>query len=161
MALVVESADHAAKRRHKPLATIAGFGSSCSAMQPNVPEISGRSIALAIRAALKDSGLKPADIDAVIAQATAIREVLGDVPVTTFSGGMGNIGCTAGQVNVALACKMMAEGCIPPIRNCDEIDPRCPIKVVTGSPLSKTVNTVLVLSEAISGQTAAMVLRKA
>ena len=169
-ALIVESADHAARRGHQPLAVVAGFGSSCAATPTNVPETSGQAIRLAIRAALRDAGLQPADIDVVaaqgfavpgqdIAEATAIRETLGDVLVTSFAGGMGNIGAAQGLVATALACRMIAAGCVPPICNCEELDPHCPINAVRRQPLQRQVRTVLVLSAAISAQAAALIVR--
>jgi 3-oxoacyl-[acyl-carrier-protein] synthase II len=169
-ALIMETVDNAARRGQKPLALVAGFGSSCAATTANVPETSGQAIRLAIRAALRDAKLKPADIDVVVAQgsgtigqdiaeATAIRETVGNVPVTAFSGGMGNIGAAQGIVGAAVACRMIAASCVPPIRNCEELDPRCPINAVRGRTVERRVGTVLVLSAAISGQAAALILR--
>ncbi|MBN2582496.1 MAG: hypothetical protein JXL80_05465 [Planctomycetes bacterium] len=170
--VVLESADHAAARDGKVRAMIAGFGSSCAACLPNESEADGRGMALAIKAALRDAGMKPADIDVVVArgsaipgedvaEATAIKAALGDVPVTTFAGGMGNVGCPSGPIGVAMALEMFDRGCVPPIRNCDQLDPACPIAAVTGKPLAKTIDTAIVLSSAVSGQTAAMIIRKA
>jgi len=169
--LVIESADHAAGRGRSPRAIVAGFGSSCATSLPNVSELSGRGIALAIKAALRDAGLEGDDIDAVVArgaaipgedlaEAKAIREMLGDVPVTAFSGGMGNVGAAGGAVGAAMAVEMMDRGCVPPIRNCDNLDPACPINAVTDGPLQRPLSTVIVLSSAVSGQTAALILRK-
>ena len=95
-----------------------------------------------------------------LAEAKAIREMLGDVPVTAFSGGMGNVGAAQGPVGAAMAVEMMDRGCVPPIRNCDNLDPACPINAVTDGPLQKPLSTVIVLSSAVGGQTAALIVRK-
>ncbi|NIA22436.1 MAG: beta-ketoacyl-[acyl-carrier-protein] synthase family protein [Anaerolineaceae bacterium] len=170
--LVIESAEHAADRGRSPRAVVAGFGSSCATSLPNVSELSGRGIALAIKAALRDAGLEGDDIDAVVArgaavpeedvaEATAIRKMLGgDVPVTSFSGGMGNVGAAQGPVGAAMAVEMMDRGCVPPICNCDDLDPACPINAVTDGPLEKPLSTVIVLSSTVGGQTAALIVRK-
>ena len=169
--LVVEAAEHQVAGGRKARARIKGFGSACATTRPNVPEVSGAAIARAMRAALRDAGLNPGDIDAVVAhgaavpsqdvaEAAAIRTVLGDVPVTCFAGGMGNVGAGHGPVDLALACEMLAAGCVPPVRNCERVDPACPIRVVTGRPLEKPLARVMVLSAAIAAQCAAMIIEK-
>jgi len=96
-----------------------------------------------------------------LAEACAVARVLGeDVPVTTFAGGMGNVGSPHGPISVAMALEMMARDSVPPIRNCDRLDPACRIAAVRGKAVEKTVNTVMVLSSAVGGQTAAMIIRK-
>ena len=96
-----------------------------------------------------------------VAEATAIRKMLGgDVPVTSFSGGMGNVGAAQGPVGAAMAVEMMDRGCVPPICNCDDLDPACPINAVTDGPLEKPLSTVIVLSSTVGGQTAALIVRK-
>ena len=169
--VIVEAADHAAARCVAPKARVAGFASACATTPPNVPETSGAAIARTIRAALNDAACRPADIDAVIAhgvavpgqdvaEAAAIREVLGDVPVTSFAGGMGNVGVAHGPVDVALACEMLARDTVPPIRNCETLDGRCPISAVMGACLEKPLRRVVVLSSAIAAQAGALVLEK-
>lgn len=169
--LVIETAEHAASRGETPKARIAGFASACAATKPNVPEVSGAAIARAIRAALKDAECRAADIDAVVAhgvavpdqdvaEAAAISQVLGDVPVTSFTGGMGNVGVAHGPIDIALACEMLARDRVPPVCNCDTLDSRCPINAVMGSCLDKPLQRVMVLSSAIAAQAGAMVLEK-
>jgi len=170
--LVLEAAEHAAAGGRKARARVVGFASSCATTRPNEPETSGAAIARAMKAALRDAGLAASDIDVVVAhgsavrgqdvaEATAIRSVLGDVPVTCFSGGMGNIGASHGPVDVALACEMLAADRVPPVRNCSAVDPACPVRVVTGQPLEKSLRRVMVLSDAIAAQCAAVILEKA
>jgi len=136
-----------------------------------VPETSGAAIARAIRGALNDAGCAPGDVDAVVAhgaavprqdaaEAAAIHDVLGDVPVTSFAGGMGNVGAAHGSVDVALACEMLARDTVPPIRNCESLDARCPINAVMGAPLARPLGRVVVLSSAIAAQAGALVLEK-
>ncbi|NLX57839.1 MAG: beta-ketoacyl-[acyl-carrier-protein] synthase family protein [Phycisphaerae bacterium] len=170
--VVLESADHAAARGVKVRGVVAGFGCSCATSLPNESETEGRGMAAAMTASLRDAGLSPRDIDAVVArgsavpgedlaEACAVARVLGeDVPVTTFAGGMGNVGSPHGPISVAMALEMMARDSVPPIRNCDRLDPACRIAAVRGKAVEKTVNTVMVLSSAVGGQTAAMIIRK-
>ena len=170
--LVIEAAEHQAAGGRLARACLAGFGSACATTRPNEPEVSGAAIARAMRAALRDADLQAGDIDAVVAhgtavpgqdvaEAAAIRAVLGDVAVTCFAGGMGNLGAGHGPVDLALACEMLAAGRVPPVRNCRRIDPACPIRVVTGEPLEKRVDRVMVLSAAIAAQCAVMIIEKA
>lgn len=169
--LLLESADHAATRDAPVKARMAGFASACATTRPNVPETSGAAIARAMRAALRDAGCQAGDIDVVVAhggavpkqdvaEATAIADVLGDVPVTCFAGGMGNVGASHGAIDLALSCEMMAAGCVPPIRNCETIDPECPINAVTGKAIEMSVCRVMVVSSGIAAQCAAIVIEK-
>jgi 3-oxoacyl-[acyl-carrier-protein] synthase II len=169
--LLLESAEHAATRGAAVKARIAGFASACATTLPNVPETSGAAIARAMRAALRDAGCQAGDIDVVVAhgvavpkqdvaEAAAIADVLGDVPVTCFAGGMGNVGASHGVIDLALSCEMMAAERVSPIRNCETLDPECPINAVTGKPLAKPIRRVMIVSAGIAAQCAAIVIEK-
>ncbi len=172
-ALIIESAEHAAGRGAKVQARVLGFGSSCAQTPVNVAEESGAAIDRAIRFALRDAGLQAADIDAVItpgmgcadqeaAEAAGIAKALGsEVPVTSSSGGMGNVGAAQGPVDVALACRMLEAGVVPAVTNCETLRPGCPINVIRGQAVERPLRHVVVISAIVAGQAAAMVLGKA
>ncbi len=170
-AMLLEPADLATEHGTQAKARLLGFGSACATTLPNEVETSGASIARAMRFALRDAGIGPEDIDLVVAhgmavpdqdvaEARAVAEVLDDTPVTCFTGGMGNIGSAGGAVDVALACRILGEGRVPPIRNCDRLDPRCPIQAVTGEAVERSVETIMVISSGIASQSGALVMQK-
>ncbi|MGH9519568.1 MAG: beta-ketoacyl-[acyl-carrier-protein] synthase family protein, partial [Terriglobales bacterium] len=69
-ALVLESAAHARRRGARPLARLAGYGSSLDAFGLTKCHPQGRGAALAMRAALADAGLAPGDVDYLNAHGT-------------------------------------------------------------------------------------------
>ena len=89
VALVVESADAAQRRRARPMARVTGWGQSCDGYHPAMPHSEGRGLADAMRCALRDAQTTPCDVDHVNAHGTgtqagdraearALRSVFGD-----------------------------------------------------------------------------------
>src|SRR5438445_11405422 len=74
--LVLESLDHAMDRGAEVYAEIRGFAMTNDAHDMLAPLPSGEQAALAIRLALTDAGVEPADVDYVNAHASATQ--LGD-----------------------------------------------------------------------------------
>ena len=70
-ALCLESADHARARGARPLAVLAGCGASADAWHPAAPRPDGAGALRAMRAALRDAGLEPGDVDVVNAHGTS------------------------------------------------------------------------------------------
>ena len=68
-ALVLETASHARRRGARPLAELAGYGHSVDAVHLSRPELAGQ--LRAMRAALADAQLNPADVGYVNAHGTA------------------------------------------------------------------------------------------
>ncbi|WP_282597114.1 beta-ketoacyl synthase N-terminal-like domain-containing protein, partial [Salmonella enterica] len=69
-AILLESAESAAARGAEVMAELAGFGAASDAHHPTNPHPEGRGAAAAVREALADAGLDPADIDHINAHAT-------------------------------------------------------------------------------------------
>ena len=91
-------------------------------------------------------------------EATAIREVLGDVPVTAPKSFFGNSGSSGGAVQMIDSVLALQEGTIPVTLNYSEPDPNCPVRVVHGEALTAEHPTAVVLSQSQLGQAAALVL---
>ena len=110
--------------------------------RPTDKEPTGDAIARAIRAALTAADIEPDDIGHVNAhgnstreddpiEARAIRETLGDVPVTAPKSYFGNLGQGSGMVELVVSLLAMSEGVVPPTLNYETPDPECPVNVVT------------------------------
>ncbi|MDO4575779.1 MAG: beta-ketoacyl synthase N-terminal-like domain-containing protein [Planctomycetia bacterium] len=136
-------------------------------------KFTGDSLRNAVRLAVERSGLKPEDFAFVMAsgnatiqgdaaEARAIREVLGDVPVTAISGATGYAMSGTSAIAIATTALALDKGVIPAVVNCDEVAADCPINVVTGSPreIPADKKAALVLSYNFYGQAAALVLAK-
>ena len=91
----------------------------------------------------------------------AIREVLGDVPVTAPKGNFGNLGAGAGLVELAATLLGLQNGVVPPTRNYQTPDPKCPVNVVRDRPLKGAPATALVLNQSRMGHSVAVILSKA
>ena len=174
--LAIEALDHARGRGATIHAEVVGFGAANSAAAPGKPEPTGRGIALAIRKALGDAGMAPADVQLVCAfgagtadddqtEANGIRAALGDpghdVPVLAIKSGLGNNGAGSGALDLIAGIKAMSEGVIPATANCTDPDPACGLKVVAAAPLRQSADVLLATSYAMhGGQCAALVIKK-
>jgi 3-oxoacyl-[acyl-carrier-protein] synthase II len=167
-ALVLESRQHAEARGAKMLARIAGFASAFEACTPG-EKFEGRAIRTAIRQSLRAADLAPADLGHVNAhglstvdhdrtEALAIRELLGDVPVTAPKSFFGNLGAGGGAVELLASVLAMHTGKIPFTLNYETPDPACPINVVRGAAVETRLPTALVLNQTSMGQSVAMVI---
>ena len=167
-AFVVERREHAVARGATVLAKILGSANTCKPRRAGEP-LEGDAIRNAISTALCDAGLEPSDVGHVSAQgnstidddrleARAIRDVLGDVPVTALKSYFGNIGSGGGAVEMVGSVLGLQRGLIPPTLNYEQPDPECPVNVVHGPPAESRRPTALMLSHTRNGQAAAVVL---
>jgi 3-oxoacyl-[acyl-carrier-protein] synthase II len=157
--LVVESADHAARRNARVRAAIRGYASRAAgdrpAYDPFNPAFLPEPLVRAIRGALADANVAARDISAIsangsssvfydVVEATAIRDVFGpDVPVHSIKAGLGQTGAVTPALQAIAAVLTVEHGLIPPTPNVDEIDPRCPLAIVRGEPLARPVDNML------------------
>ena len=173
-AFVLESFEHAQERGAKILAEVMGYGSSSDAKHIVQPDAQGQ--VRAVRSALHSAGLEATDIDYVNAHATGTEladvveaESLGQslgahaaiVPVSNTKAQLGHLmGATAG-VEMVATILAMNRGVIPPCRNLDEPDPRCPLNFVRHEPLQRPIRYALKNSFAFGGTNSVVVLGKA
>jgi 3-oxoacyl-[acyl-carrier-protein] synthase II len=166
--LILETQDHAQARGARVLARICGCAATFEPRRNGQP-CQGTAIRHAILAALTAAGLKPAEIGFVAAhglstvdgdriEAQAIRDTLGDVPVTAPKSYFGYLGAAAGALETALSVLAFQHGLVPPTLNYEHPDPQCPVNVIRGQPLPLRHPTALILSHSPHGQAVALVL---
>lgn len=164
---VLERRDHAVARGVQPLARILGFGRR---YEPSANSYSptGQAIRQAITATLVMAGAAPSDVGHVGAhgmsteiddriEAQAIRDTLGDVPVTAPKSFIGNTGAGGGALELAVTLLGLQRGLIPPTLNYETPDPRCPVNVVTKLKAVKRP-TALTISHRTTGQAVALMI---
>ncbi len=167
-ALVLERREFAEARGAKILARVLGFGRSFESC-PDTRPPTGIATRHSIDQALQSSGLAGSEIghvnahgDATIEhdrmEAQAIRDYLGDVPVTAPKSYFGCLGAGSGAVEMAASVMAVAEGLVPATLNYRHPDPECPVNVIHGEPLRTETRTALVLNQTETGQTAAVVI---
>jgi len=165
--IVLESRQHAEQRGARPIARIAAAASRCE-LSAETLRPTGKAIRRAIRAVLDAAGLEPHQIGHVNAhgnstreddpaEAQAIRDVLGDVPVTAPKSFFGNLGHGSGMVELCVSLLAMERVVVPPTLNYETPDPECPVNVVTDMQATDRA-TFIKLNHNTTGQAAAVVI---
>jgi 3-oxoacyl-[acyl-carrier-protein] synthase II len=172
--LVVEEREHALRRGVQPLAEIAGWGCSAEARPLSTPDPAGRGAALAIRRALADANLEPADVDYVCAHAVALGDVdVGEInaiktvfgrwaratAVSSIKSMIGNPVAGGGPIQLIASVLAIRDGTIPPTINLEDPDPACDLDCTPHHSLRRRVRAVVSNTFAFGGQNAAIVLR--
>ena len=167
-AFVLERREFAEARGAKILARVSGFGRSFESVRDQRP-MPGIGTRNSIQAAIRSSELVAGDIGHVNAhgssmvehdrmEAHAIRDCLGDVPVTALKSYFGCLGAASGAVEMAASVLAVVEGLVPATLNYEHPDPECPVNVIHGQPLRVENRTALLLNQTETGQTAALVI---
>jgi len=167
-ALFMESRASAEARGATILARVLGFAAAFEPRRNGTP-LRGTAIRTAIRRALDAAGLRPGEVGHVNAhgasttlddpvEAQAIRETLGDVPVTAPKSCFGDLGAGGGAVELGASLLALVHGQVPPTLNYEHPDPLCPVNVVRGQPLTGTAPTAVALNHTTQGQAVAVVL---
>ncbi|WP_458414318.1 beta-ketoacyl-ACP synthase II [Schinkia sp. CFF1] len=173
--LVLESLESALARGAKIYAEIVGYGATGDAYHITTPAPGGEGGARAMKAALKDAGLKPEDIDYMNAHGTstdyndkyetmAVKEVFGEyaykMPVSSTKSVTGHLLGAAGAVEAIFSVKAITDGIIPPTMNLETPDPECDLDYVPNKARKQTVNAVLSNSLGFGGHNVSLVFKK-
>jgi 3-oxoacyl-[acyl-carrier-protein] synthase II len=173
--LVLEGLEHARRRGARIYAELIGYGSSCDAYHVTAPEPNGRGAALAMRRALKRSGVSPDDIDYINAHATstevgdvaetlAIKTVFGEraysIPVSSTKSMTGHMTTAAGAVEAAATILAMRNNLIPPTINYETPDPACDLDYVPNQARPATLKTTLSNSFGFGGINSVLIFRQ-
>ncbi|KOX19068.1 beta-ketoacyl-ACP synthase II [Nocardiopsis sp. NRRL B-16309] len=177
--VVLESAEHAARRGARVYAHAAGVGYTNDAYDIVQPDPEGTGQARAISEALADADLRTSDIVHVNAHATstpagdvgetrAIRTALGDadadrVAVTSTKSMTGHLLGGAGAVESIATVLALHEGRIPPTINIQELDPDVAVDIVRDKPRDMPAGDVAAINESFGfgGHNIALVFRRA
>ena len=171
----LESLEHAISRGAEPLAEVAGYGVSSDAFHAVQPDEDGSGAARAMRWAIADAGIQPADIDYINAHGTstpkndavetlAIKSVFGDaaydVPVSSTKSMIGHALGGGGALEAVACVKTIQTGWIHPTINYHTPDPDCDLDYVPNEARQLRVDAALSNSFGFGGQNACVVLRR-
>ncbi|WP_098899439.1 beta-ketoacyl-ACP synthase II [Streptomyces sp. st77] len=147
--VILESAEHAAKRGAKVYCEVLGQGLSADAHHIAQPEPTGRGIAAAMQNLLDSSDLKPSEVVHLNAHATstpqgdiaeikALRKVLGDdldhVAISATKSMTGHLLGGAGGIETVATVLALHHRTAPPTINVDNLDEAVEADVVRGEP---------------------------
>lgn len=174
-ALVLESAEHARRRGVRPLARLAGYGSSLDAYGLTKCHPQGRGAALAMQAALDDAAVSPAQVDYLnahgtgtvlndAAEAAALHQVWGAavnaLPVSSTKSLTGHLLTAASAVEAVLTLLALRESFLPPNLNYQTPDPDCALQVVVRSRPA-AIRCAMSNGFGFGGQNSALILTRA
>ncbi|MBQ9285533.1 MAG: beta-ketoacyl-[Bacteroidaceae bacterium] len=124
--LVIENATSAHRRGATPIAVLEGYGNACDAFHQTASSPNGEGSFLAMKEALEDAGLQPADIDYVNAHGTgtpnndvseshAMMRLFGDKvpPVSSTKSFTGHTTSASGSIEAAICILALQEQFLP------------------------------------------------
>ncbi len=174
--LVVEAEETAKARGARIHAVLSGTGASqswCEDTVGLVPDASGESLADAIHAALRDAGLAPSDIDAVIPfgsgvaaldalEKNALARVFGadlaTKPLVTLAPSIGTTCAGFGAIAVAVACRALSEQRLPARLNTAKADG---LDATAAPSAPRSLRHILIATPSLGGQNSAAVVSRA
>ncbi len=172
--LVLEEYEHAVKRGAKIYAEVAGYGLSGDAYHITAPAEGGEGGLRAMKAAIKDAGLTPNDVDYInahgtstglgdIGELTAVKTLFGDLPVSMSStkSVTGHLLGAAGAVEAIFSALAIRDGIVPPTINLD--DPEDAVgnfDLVPHVAKQRKVDVAISNSFGFGGTNASLVLKK-
>ena len=172
--LIMETAEHAARRGANVLAVVSGYATTDDANHMVQPAPGGSGAARAMTLALEDAGLQPTDIGYLNAHGTstqlnekfeteAIKAAFGDhayrLPISSTKSMTGHLLGAAGGIESVASVRAIQTGLAPPTINLHEPDPECDLDYVPNVAREAKIRTVLSNNLGFGGQNAAMVFR--
>ncbi|MCM0605625.1 MAG: beta-ketoacyl-ACP synthase II [Xanthomonadaceae bacterium] len=176
--LVLENYEHAKKRGAKIYGEITGYGATADAYHLTSPAPGGEGGLRAMKAALKEAGLNPGDIDYVnahatstgtgdIEESTAIHTLMeGNVSklhVSATKSMTGHLLGAAGAIEAIITLLAMRDSVVPPTINLDSIDPdiaKLGLNLTPNKAVKKTIKHAISNSFGFGGTNASLLMSK-
>ncbi len=173
--LVLEELEHAKKRGATIYAEMAGYGASCDAYHITSPAEDGSGAAKAMEFAMKDAGMKPADVDYINAHGTsthmndlfetrAIKLAFGDaayqLKVNSTKSMIGHLLGAAGGVEAVACVKSIMDQYVHVTAGLEQQDPECDLNCMKGSGENTKVDVTLSNSLGFGGHNASIIIKK-
>jgi 3-oxoacyl-[acyl-carrier-protein] synthase II len=170
--LILEEYEHAKKRGAKIYAEVAGYGMSGDAHHITAPAENGDGGVRAMKAALKDADMQPADIDYInahgtstglgdISELTAVKTLFPNACMSSTKSMTGHLLGAAGAVGAIFATLALRDNIAPPTINLtDPADEVGDFNLVPNIAQKRTINAALSNSFGFGGTNAALVFKK-
>ncbi len=173
--LILEELEHARRRGATIYSEIVGYGATGDAYHLTAPAPNGEGAQRAMKRALKDASLEPADIQYINAHGTstpandfnetaAIKAVFGDsaksVSVSSTKSATGHMLGAAGAVELVIGTLAINTGIIPPTINYCTPDPECDLDYTPNTPVEREVNAVISNSFGFGGHNTTLAIKR-
>ena len=165
-----------ARRRGVPIyAEVVGYGMSADAFHLTAPAENGDGAIRVMRAAIKQAGITPAEIDYINAHGTstpfndrletlAIKHTFGDhayrVAISSTKSMTGHLLGAAGGLEAGISVLAIRNQMIPPTINLEYPDPDCDLDYVPATKRARPITYALSNSFGFGGTNAALLFRK-
>lgn len=170
--LVLESLEHAQKRGAKILGEIVGYGATCDAYHMTAPDPKGEGASRAIKEAINEAGIDPADVDYVNAHGTStqandkaesqaiLSALTENAYVSSTKSLTGHLLGGAGGVEAVASLLALQNQFIPPTINVKEVDPEIKANIVINEAKETEVNYAVSNSLGFGGHNAVICLKR-
>src|SRR5690348_6475841 len=173
--LVLEEYESARARGARIYCELAGFGMSGDAYHMTAPSENGEGGARCMRAAMKDAGLNPGDVQYInahgtstqagdVAEVQGIKSVFGEdaykLMVSSTKSMTGHLLGAAGGVEAIFSILGMRDGVVPPTINLDNPGDGCDLDFVPHTAREAKLDTVLSNSFGFGGTNGTLVFRR-
>ncbi len=173
--VVLEELESAKKRGAKIYAEVLGFGMSGDAYHITQPAPGGEGAARSMAHALRNSGIKPTDVNYINAHGTstdandkletaAVKKVFGDyaykIPISSTKSMTGHLLGAGGGVEVIACACAIRDGILPPTINYETPAPECDLDYVPNTPRKADVQVAISNSFGFGGHNATVVIAK-
>jgi len=173
--VILESLQSATERGARIYAEVVGYGMTADAYHITAPAPGGEGAARCMAIALKDAGIRPAEVNYINAHGTstkygdeletqAIKKVFGEdaykTAVSSTKSMTGHLLGAAGGVEAVVSVLTIYHDTIAPTINLDNPDPECDLDYVPHKARKTTVNYTLTNSFGFGGTNACLVFKK-
>jgi 3-oxoacyl-[acyl-carrier-protein] synthase II len=174
--VVLEELEHARARGAKVYAELLGYGVSSDANHITEPDPSGMNPARAMRMALADASVDPAQVGYINAHGTStplgdasetrvIKLAVGEdnapnVPISSTKGATGHCLGAAGAVEAIFTILATERGVLPPTINYEYEDPECDLDYIPNDARESKIEIGLSNSFGFGGHNACVVFRR-
>jgi 3-oxoacyl-[acyl-carrier-protein] synthase II len=173
--LVLEEYEHAKARGAKIYAEVVGYGLAGDAYHITAPADDGDGGFRAMKAAIKDAGIAPADIDYINAHGTstplgdeielgAVERLLGNaaskVSMSSTKSATGHLLGAAGAIEAAFTCLAIRDQVAPPTINLENPSVETAIDLVPNTAKPMKIDIALSNSFGFGGTNASVVFKK-
>jgi 3-oxoacyl-[acyl-carrier-protein] synthase II len=173
--VVLEELEHALARGAKIYAEVIGYGMAGDAYHITAPAEDGDGGFRAMKAAIKDAGISPADIDYINAHGTStplgdeielnaverlLGEAAGKATMSSTKSATGHLLGAAGAIEAAFACLAIRDQIAPPTINLDDPSVETKIDLVPHKAKPMKIDVALSNSFGFGGTNASVIFKK-